>query len=125
METEEDLVHELEGLGYRVAPLAPQLFRGTPAPVGAYRVVQPDGRALALLVYDPSDAERGFLFDRVPAEFVRERPRRSALGRPPRTFQKNGVAVFVYGYSRVDPPLSLAQTRLYSDLGAILGPPRY
>lgn len=118
IETREDLVHVLEGLNYDVTPLSPLLFFGNPAPVAAYRVVQSDGHALALLAYSPADTDRKKFFINRTAEFVRD----GSVWSPQQIFQKGSVSIYLYGYS-YDRPISMVQTEIYTDLEKILGPP--
>ena len=123
VETREDLVRALEQGGYQVSSLQPQLFFGTPQPAAAYRVVQPDGRVIALLAYATPDADRGYVFNGAPGEFVGER----SMGAPPKSFRKGDVNVYLYGFSRdtATSTVTLAQSQLYADLVSLLGSPKY
>ena len=128
VDTQADLVRALTGLGYDMAAFSTTLFRGTPQPAAAYRVIGSDGLTLTLLTYRPDDYDRyGYVtFDNRPATAGtrnqtgfedRQLPRRGSLLRP-RIFRKGEVVV--YFYNALSAPA--VQSELYRDLESLLGP---
>jgi hypothetical protein len=124
VENRDDLVDRLRSLGYDVAFLSPALFTGSPDPVAAYRITQPDGEIFHLLAFSPDDYQ--LLRNNSALDFrprtgltdadVRYNPTPGAPSRvQPQIFRKGSVVV-VFSNPRTD---------LYYDLEQLLGQPAY